>query len=196
MKTKHCSAGHFVLRLLLNWTILVAAEITTTSQALTVVSGPSFTPSANAPLAGTLAVQTDTASLVSVSVFDGIETWQRDFFDFGTTHELTVLGFKANRTNQITVTVRDQYYNSFTVAQPLTFVTGPLPGDMPVLLLITNNPSQMEPGYTLFRVQNNTTLAAYTVIVDDAGEVVWYGQSSTAGGGLGPFPTPSESLFS
>jgi hypothetical protein len=63
---------------------------------------------------------------------------------------------------------------------------------MPVLLLITNNPSQMEPGYTLFRVQNNTTLAAYTVIVDDAGEVVWYGQSSTAGGGLGPFPTPSD----
>jgi len=192
MKTKENSAGYFVLRHLRKWTIIAAAEIALNCQALTVVSGPSFTPATNAPLAGELALQTDAPSQVSVTVFDGIETWQRDFFDYGTNHSLSLLGFKLNRTNQITVTVRDAYRNSLTVAPPLTFVTGPLPTNMPMLTLITNDPSRMEPGYTMFRVQNSTVGGACVLIVDNFAEVVWYAYAGFVGGSAGPIPTPSD----
>ena len=99
MKTKENSAGYFVLRHLRKWTIIAAAEIALNCQALTVVSGPSFTPATNAPLAGELALQTDAPSQVSVTVFDGIETWQRDFFDYGTNHSL--LCWDLSSTGQI-----------------------------------------------------------------------------------------------
>jgi hypothetical protein len=135
---------------------------------------------------------TDTDSQVSVSVSDGTGTWERDLFDYGANHSETLLGFKPNRTNEITVTVRDKYRNAFTVAEPLSFVTSPLPTNMPTFTLLTNNLAEMEPGYTLFRVANNTTKAAYVTIVDSSGQVVWYGESSGVGGSIGPFPTPSD----
>jgi hypothetical protein len=162
------------------------------SQALTVLSGLSFSPAANAPLAGVLALTTDIDSQVSVSVSDGIGTWERDFFDYGTNHSLTLLGFKASRTNEITVTVRDKYRNEYTVAEPVLFVTSPLPTNMPAFILLTNNPALMEPGYTLFRVSNQTTGGADVTIVDNSGEIVWYGESSGVGGVAGPIPTPSD----
>ncbi|MGO8696409.1 MAG: hypothetical protein ACLQVY_01635 [Limisphaerales bacterium] len=161
-------------------------------RALTVLSAPSFTPATNAPLAGVLALTTDVPSQVSVSVSDAVGTWERDFFDYGTNHCLTLLGFKPSRTNEITVTVRDQFRNAYTVAQPLAFLTGPLPTNMPKITLITNNPALMEPGYTLFRVQNNTTGGAYVTMVANSGEVVWYAEASAAGGEYGPIATPSD----
>ena len=127
-----------------------------------------------APLAGLLTLTSDTDSRVSVSVNDGITTWERDFFDYGRNHSLILLGFKPKRTNAITVTIRDRYRNAFTVAQPLSFITGPLPSGMPTITLITNYPDLMEPGYTMFRVGNNTTSASYVTFVDNAGQVVWY----------------------
>lgn len=162
------------------------------SHALTVVSTPSFTPSTNAPLAGVLSVGTDVDSFVSVSVNDGTSTWQRDFFDFGTKHSETLLGFKLSRTNQITVTVRDQNRNTLTAGQPVSFVTGPLPSFMPNIFLVTNNPAQMEPGYTLFRVANLTTGGACVTILDYSGQVVWFAESSLIGGRVGPVPTPTD----
>jgi hypothetical protein len=117
-------------------------------------------------LAGTLAVGTDFKSLVSISVNDGIKTWQRNFFYYGTNHSEIALGFKPVRTNVITVTVRDEYGNVFTNAQPLTFVTDPLPTNMPTFILLTNNPALMEPGYTLLRVANETTEGGYVTGVD------------------------------
>src|SRR6266704_3393710 len=80
------------------------------SRALTISSGPSFTPAgSDAPLAGVLQLTTDTPSRVSVSVNDGTNTWERDFLDYGTIHSNVLLGFKAGRTNAITVTVWDRY---------------------------------------------------------------------------------------
>jgi hypothetical protein len=192
MKTRNSLGAALLPRNSLALTTVLAIYLIPRCSALTVVSGPSFSPAANAPLAGVLAVSTDTDSQVSVSVSDGIGTWQRDFFDYGTNHSLTLLGFKPNRTNQITVTVQDKYRNTFTSTNLPPFVTAPLPADMPTITLLTNNPAQMEPGYTLFRVQNNTTLGAYVIIVDNSGQVVWYGVASTQGGGFGPIPTPTD----
>jgi hypothetical protein len=169
--------------------ILVVLATKTCSHALTVLPGLSFTPSTNAPLAGVLTLTTDTASTVSVSVNDGKKPWKRDFFDYATNHSETLLGFKANRTNEITVTVRDQFGSTFTMVAPLPFVTPPLPKDMPTFRLRTNNVKKMEPGYTLFRVGTPslfkldifTVRRGYVSIVDNSGEIVWYCDLPTVG---------------
>lgn len=192
MQTKTSPSGPLALRNPLLLAGLMAIFVAPRCPALTVLSGPSFSPAAVAPLAGVLALTTDTDSQVSVSVNDGIETWERNFFDYGTNHSLMLLGFKPGRTNEITVTVHDKYRNAFTVAQAIAFVTAPLPTNMPTFILITNNPAQMEPGYTLFRVANETSGGSYMTIVDNSGEVVWYAESSGVGGTLGPLPGASD----
>jgi hypothetical protein len=162
------------------------------TQAITIISPPTFATNAAAPLAGNLALTTDVPSLVSVSVNDGTETWQRDFYDYGTSHSEIVLGFKASRTNSITVIVRDQFRNTFTNSNAITYITKPLPVNMATIVLVTNIPSQMEPGYTMFRVANDTVTNGYVTIVDQSGQVVWYGQSGADGGKIGPIPTPTD----
>jgi hypothetical protein len=151
------------------------------AQGVTFVTDPSFSAASNAPLAGVLQVTTDVDSRVSVSVDDGLGTWQRNFFDYGQTHSITLAGFKANRTNQITVTVRDKSRNQFTSPQPLLFTTGPLPSDFPVFVLRSSQPEKMEPGYTVFRAaDNNYDGGIYEVIVDNQGQIVWYGSLPTS----------------
>jgi arylsulfate sulfotransferase len=176
MKIASNSKGFGFLRDYLKVAVAVVALAPHFCQAITILSGPTFTPAGtNAPLAGTLAVSTDVDSLVSVSVSDGFETWDRDFFDYGTNHSEILLGFKPGRTNQITISVRDAFRNTFIYGESLSFVTAPLPANMPNLILVTNDPAQMEPGYTMFRADNATAPAAYYVtIVDESGQVVWY----------------------
>jgi arylsulfate sulfotransferase len=158
------------------YVLVILAVLATSScaRALTVLGGISFIPASNAPLAGVLRLTTDTDSLVSVSVNDGKKPWKKEFVDRGTNHVETLLGFKAGRSNEITVTVRDAFGTSFAVAEPLRFITSPLPADMPAIRLRTNNVEKMEPGCTLFRVANLTTHNGYITIVDNSGEVVWY----------------------
>jgi hypothetical protein len=145
------------------------------SHAVTILSGPSFTPATNAPLAGTVQLTTDEAARVSVSVNDGYGSWQRNFYDFSTAHSVPLFGFKPARTNTVTVTVVDRYRNQFTADQPMQFVTGPLPTNFPNLHLLHSEPDRMEPGYTLFRLELNGNANGYATIVNSGGEVVWYG---------------------
>src|SRR6266446_1386995 len=112
---------------------------------LTILSGPSFTPATNAPLAGTLQVTTDVPSRVTVSMSDGTNSWDRRFYDYSTTHSVPVLGFRPNRTNEIMVEVSDRFDNQMSAASPLTFVTAPLPNDFPTIVLLHSNPYKMEP---------------------------------------------------
>lgn len=144
------------------------------SPAMTILAKPSFTPATNAPLAGVLQLTTDTSSRVSIQVSDGTNTWQRNFYDFGTNHSEPVLGFKPGRTNSIQVTVFDTRQNAYAYAQPLVFVTAPLPSTFPTSVVLTNIPSMMEPGYTLFIIQNRTGGKTYVAILDNSGQVVWY----------------------
>ncbi|MGO9199493.1 MAG: aryl-sulfate sulfotransferase [Limisphaerales bacterium] len=145
-----------------------------TARAVTILSGPSFTEAVSAPLAGALQLTTDVSSRVSVSVSDGVGNWERGFYDYGTTHSVPLFGFKAGRTNNITVTVWDRFRNQFTAAAPVVFITAPLPAAFPVMNVLASEPERMEPGYTLFRVNNNTVSVSYLTFVDNAGEVVWY----------------------
>jgi hypothetical protein len=163
-------------------TVITAAGIlfgVICAQAVTFLSDPSFSPATNAPLAGILQVTTDVDSRISVSVDDGTGTWQRNFFDYGQAHSITLGGFKPNRTNQITVTVHDKSHNKLASPEPLLFVTGPLPINFPAIVLRTSQPEKMEPGYTVLRAANNSG-GAYVTIVDNQGQVVWYSSLPTA----------------
>jgi len=142
------------------------------SRAITVASGPSFTPATNAPLAGLLQVSTDVNSRVSVTVNDGVTNWTRDFYDFGTTHSEILVGFKPGRSNQIQVTCYDQERNA-TTSEPLAFTTASLNPNFPVSVVFTNQPDAMEPGYTLYILQQNN-VGAYVTLMDNSGNVVWY----------------------
>lgn len=152
----------------------VALQLSHRTSAVSILSGPTFTKSTNAPLAGTLRLTTDVPARVSVSINDGGEPWSHDFHNYDTNLAVPLFGFKPARNSAISVVVRDLSGNVATNDGPLIFVTDPLPADFPVINLLTNDPARMEPGYTLFRVQNNNTARTYTTIVDNEGEVVWY----------------------
>ena len=164
-------------RVVMGLTTVLALTVTVSVQAISILSGPTFTPASGAPLAGTLQITTDVSSRISVLISDGTNTQERDFFDFSTNHSETLLGFKPNRASQITVTVYDENQNSATAPQPLTFITAPLPANFPIYAVLTNLPAQMEPGYTLFIVQNRNAEVGYTTIMDNSGNVVWYKQT-------------------
>src|SRR5579864_919014 len=143
-------------------------------QGVTLLSGPSFVPSTNAVLAGTLRVSTDVDMRVSANISDGASSWTRNFHDYSQTHSLLLAGFKPNRTNQIQITVIDRYQNTQTAVRSLVFVTPPLPADFPKPTVLHSEPAKMDPGYTLFIVQNRATKTSYITILDSLGEVTWY----------------------
>ena len=151
-----------------------AQRISFSAQPFVITSGPAFVKAPNAALAGTLQVTTDVPTRVSVSVSDGHASWQRSFYDFATAHSVPLLGFKAGRTNQISVTAYDRYRRQVTAPQPLVFITSPLPTNFPNVVLLHSEPARMEPGYTLFNVYMRGGTLWYVMIVDNAGEVVWY----------------------
>ena len=141
---------------------------------LTIVAPPTFSSSATAPLAGTLRLKTDVPARLSVVVNDGTSTWTKDFLEYSTTPTGVLLGFKPGRFHQITVIVYDRNQQAVTNAHPVIFTTPVLPADFPKLVLLTNRPELMEPGYTLFRVVNNNSARAFLTIINNAAEVVWF----------------------
>lgn len=156
-------------------TLAVLLTISSQSYAMTILSGPTFTPAANAPLAGLLQITTDANSRISVLMSDGTSTWEKNFYDFSTNHSEPLLGFKPNQTNEILVTVYDQNQNAYTSPQLLTFVTAPLPAHFPLWTVLTSEPDKMEPGYTLFIASiNGDASSVYIIMLDNSGNVVWY----------------------
>lgn len=144
------------------------------SLAITILSGPFFTATTNAPLAGVLQLTTDVPSRLSVLVSNGTNTWERDFYSYATSNSVPLYGFEPGQTNRIQVTAYDADRNASTAPQLLTFVTAPLPSDFPEITLLTDDPSQVEPGDTLFTVYNRADSSGYITIVNPSGQVIWY----------------------
>src|ERR1700734_3892040 len=144
-------------------------------RAISVLPGLSFIPATNAPLAGQLQLKTDVNTRLSVLVSDGTGLWEKDFYDYTNNHSETLLGFKPNQTNLIQVTAYDEYRNSYTVPQLLTFVTASLPTNFPTYTVLTNQPDAMEPGYFLYMItRSGNSAPGYMIIMDNYGNVVWY----------------------
>jgi arylsulfate sulfotransferase len=154
--------------------MVVAVTVSPCSRAVTILTGPTFTPATNAPLAGLLQLTTDVDARVKVAVNEGTNVWQRNFYDFATTHSVPLLGFKPSLTNLIQVTVYDKYRASYTASTSLVFVTTALPTTFPKRTLLKCEPVRMEPGYTLFMVQVRNGAKNYITIMDNSANVVWY----------------------
>ena len=96
-----------------------------------------------------------------------------------TDHSLPVLGLKPGRTYTVQVTVIDAAGRSLILA-PLVAATSPLPPEFPEVRMETSDPRRMEPGWTLvdrfYRRESRSHGPTYTMILDAAGEVVWYGE--------------------
>jgi len=165
---------HLRTRWMVGFTAMVSILAAPCSQGITILSGPSFASSANAPLAGVLQLTTDVPSRIGVLVSDGTSLWQKDFYDFSAAHAETLLGFKPGRTNLMQISVFDKSQNTTTATQTLEFVTAPLPANFPTSVVLQNDADQMEPGYTLFMVQNRSARVNYITIMNNSGEIVWY----------------------
>lgn len=124
---------------------------------------------------------TDVNSRISVLISDGTNAWERDFYDYATTHSVPLLGFKPNQTNLIQITVLDKERNAFIAPQLLRFVTAPLPTNFPTANVLTCQPSMMEPGYMLFIVGRTSVTSTYLTVMDNFGNVVWYGKDPAPG---------------
>ncbi|HEY3761965.1 MAG TPA: aryl-sulfate sulfotransferase [Verrucomicrobiae bacterium] len=161
--------------------IAIVMAISPRARALSILAGPAFTPATNAPLAGLLQLTTDVASRISVVVSDGTGLWEKDFYDYGTTHSEILLGFKPGQTNLIQVTAYDKDRNPATAPQLLTFITPPLPANFPTHTVLTNQPDQMEPGYFLMVIDTAyARVGDYIAILDNDGNVVWYSTVPTS----------------
>jgi hypothetical protein len=139
----------------------------TAAPALT--TGPNFTPAPAAPLAGLLELSTDLPSRISVRVSEGgSDVWERLFDPYQTSHSMPLTGFKPGRNYQIHITLHDLQGGTNALPTPVLFNTDPLPAGFPPIQTLVSQPEKMEPGYTLFPI------ARRSVIVDMAGDIVWY----------------------
>lgn len=162
---------------------LSAMLISRFAWSIEVTLGPSLTmdPNGVTPLAGVVELTTDIPTRITLTVSDGSDSWIREFAGFQTNHYLPILGLKPDSSYSIELIVTDQADESLVLAPSLPAVTGPLPVDFPTINVLLSDPTRMEPGFTLldkFTRGKPTTpdanLPRYTIIVDNAGDVVWY----------------------
>ena len=141
--------------------------------AVEVVSGPTLTmnPNGNTPLAGVVELETDEPVLVQLTLTDGADVRTVSFPDAAQRHYLPVLGLKPGRTTTVDVTLVPG-----GLAGTVLATTPALPADFPLLVTHVSVPQAMEPGYTLLDQFSRGTdpRPRYAIIVDSAGEVVWY----------------------
>ena len=157
--------------------------ISTFAWSIEVTLGPSLTmnPNAVTPLAGVVELTTDVPARVTLTISDGSDSWVREFAEFQTDHYLPVLGLKPDNSYSIEVIVTDSVGDSLVLSPLLPAATGLLPVDFPNIKVLLSDPAKMEPGFTLLDkftrgkpTTPDATLPRYTIIVDDAGDVVWY----------------------
>ena len=168
------------------------------------ISGPaSLTPSANAPLAFRVTITTSLNANLTAEVDDG----QGHAFTVlynrprvsnprnRVTHDLNLLGLRPNRTYTVDVTANTVDGLSASLGT-LQAVTAALPADFPVITVNTVDSARMEVGFTLLDSRRKDGSASYIVILDDAGEIVWYapraGNSKTVRLGNGRLLTIDE----
>jgi arylsulfate sulfotransferase len=109
--------------------------------------------------------------------------------DAGTSHEVPVVGMRADTTYTFTVTAEGT--DGSEESEEVEWTTGPLPDDLPPLTVGAADSAAMAPGVTLFNATRRATdgtedadegdegdggqqNTGYLVAVDGAGEVVWY----------------------
>ena len=145
--------------------LLLACEAGPASTATATVE---LDPNGTTPLAALLAVSTVEPSTLSIAVTGPDDAWTVQVDDADTEHEVAILGLTPNGTFQVVVTASGQ--DGSNELPQLSFNTGPLPQPFPEIVVEASIPESMEPGLTMFDVGDT---AAYLVVIDQEGRVVW-----------------------
>ena len=132
-------------------------------------------------MARVLRLQTNRPTQVEVTwTLDGEAPTQVQFSDFAETHTLPVVGFKADKTYDLVVTVTDDDGGQLT-ADDLTVRVAPLPDWFPTVEVLASEPG-VAPGMTLacLRPGNNGPYSdlEYLMVIDSDGDVIWYYEGS------------------
>lgn len=119
---------------------------------------------------------TDDASVFIEYESAATTTYQTNTTDSGTSHEITVIGMRAE--TEYTMTAVATLPDSSTISsESFSFTTGSLPATPPELNVVTSTP-ESEGGVTLFGTKQNQSSSdsggQYYWGVDEAGEIVWY----------------------
>ncbi len=155
--------------------LILTGNLSFASDELVIVSGPEIFEVPAIPLARSLELETNLPSRVHVSVTDGVDSWQRWLGgSFETIHRLPLLGLKPARTYQIAIRLENEAGASLDVPGSIAVTTDPLPSDFPPIIVLSADPTRMEPGLLLFGNRNLDTGEGYTVALDQSGDVVWY----------------------
>jgi hypothetical protein len=152
--------------------VLLLAGCSSSGSSTDPVASLTLNPEGNSPLAALLAVSWDREFTVEVELDDGSESSVLVFDETALEHSLPVLGFKPDRSYTLRVSLHTRTGSLLRrIREPFMVTTGPLPEDMPEIELRSADSRKMEPGLTLFA----TALGgSYIVVVDSAGDVVWY----------------------
>lgn len=139
--------------------------------AIQVVSSPVVAAAPNAPLSGTLSFATDVPTRASFKVEGNNEAWWVDSSQLNTNHSIPLLGFAPDSSYTISNIRLSTTGGAMktTLGDQLPFATPALPANIVDFEVEISNPSEMEPGLTLFGVTGD-----HTVALDAQGTVRWY----------------------
>jgi len=141
------------------------------------------TPHESAPLSRLLQFDTNQPTVVLATISDGAREWTLDALETPqTSHQLALVGMRAGTRHTVTVGLVGAGGGEPIEAATIAFDTPPLPAayvDFPPIQINVSDPARMEPGMTLFSAIRWVPGAedldnGWLLIVDDAGEVVWY----------------------
>ncbi|MEO8269217.1 MAG: aryl-sulfate sulfotransferase [Aureliella sp.] len=176
----------WIILVLLSSSFALAAEPsdqqpTTDGSASRLVAPPTIyaNPVKRAPLIAIIEFATSQPVKATLVISDGERRWQQPWtVKAARKHRIAAMGLRPDRehTIRVQVLVDDQ---SVELGTPMTFRTPPLPADFPPLHTLLSRPQQMEPGLTLFSVnqwRDSVSILdyGYLIVLDNEGEVVWY----------------------
>ncbi len=138
-------------------------------------------PNPTAPLAAILALTTDEPAQLTLLMDDGERSWSvTPNEEFVTDHSIMVLGMRPGRSHSIVAAAADMAGNT-SESDTLVFETPPLPQEILQPTVAVLKPDQMEPGVTLFNLNQRWNADGRQaqnfgalIIVDERGEIVWY----------------------
>ncbi len=129
-------------------------------------------PSGSVPLAAIVRFTTDRPVRAKILLRTGQET--RPLYetkDYSQDFSLAVLGLRANSDHSVTIVATDESREELR-SEPLAIHTQALPADFPLIRATTSDATRMEPGVTLFNL--NQSGVGLIVAVNHDGEIIWY----------------------
>ncbi len=132
-------------------------------------------PNGVTPLAGLIQLETDEPVRITLQVSDGADNRTIEFAEFSSQFAVPLLGLKPATDYTIDVILTDRHNQQQVLTPALTVTTPALPADFPSINVLVSEPGLMEPGYTMMaRFVRAAGDPGYTIIVDNAGQEVWY----------------------